>query len=168
LLVALQLIPSGLPVTCPAPVPASATVKVTGGIGVKVAVTLSTAFIVTVQVPVAGHPAPLQPENIEPFAGVAVSVTCDPDAKLALQMAPQVIPEGLLVTVPEPVPTSVIVSRKLGISVKVALTAVSLVRSMTQGLVPRHPPPRQPENIDPAFAVAVRVTGVPPANPKAH
>jgi hypothetical protein len=46
LLLALHLIPVGLLVTCPVPVPASVTLRVTGS-AVKVAVTFSAAFIVT-------------------------------------------------------------------------------------------------------------------------
>jgi hypothetical protein len=55
------------------------------------------------------HPVPLQPANVEPLAGVAVKVTIVPllyDAEHAL---PQFIPEGLLVTVPLPVPYEVAV-----------------------------------------------------------
>lgn len=46
--------------------------------------------------------APLQPANEEPVPAVAVSVNCVSFAKLALQVDPQVIPAGLLVTVPVP------------------------------------------------------------------
>jgi hypothetical protein len=45
----------------------------------NVAVTACAAFIVTVQVPVPVQ-LPLQPVNVEPPAGVAVSVTCCPTA----------------------------------------------------------------------------------------
>jgi hypothetical protein len=46
--------------------------------------------------------APLQPLKLEPAIGVAVKVTWVPLTKLALQVAPQLIPEGELVTVPLP------------------------------------------------------------------
>jgi hypothetical protein len=48
--------------------------------------------------------APDQPTNVEPVLGVAVSVTNVPLAKPALHVVPQLMPEGLLVTAPEPVP----------------------------------------------------------------
>jgi len=41
----------------------------------KVAVTVVAAVSVTVQVPVPEQPPPLQPSNVEPALGVAVSVT---------------------------------------------------------------------------------------------
>jgi hypothetical protein len=79
------------------------------------------------------------------------------------------IPERLLVTVPEPVPASVTDSRKLGITVNVAATE-TLAESVTvQGaVVPVQPPPDQPVKLDPAAAEAVRVTCVPEANIAAH
>ena len=46
--------------------------------------------------------APLQPLKVEPLAGFAVSVTVLFVAKLAEQVLPQLMPAGLLVTVPEP------------------------------------------------------------------
>ena len=48
--------------------------------------------------------APVQPANAEPAAGVAVSITPVPELKLALQVAPQLMPAGALATVPVPVP----------------------------------------------------------------
>jgi hypothetical protein len=67
---------------------------------VNVAVTLTAEFIVTMQlVPLQ---APLQPAKVQPAAGVALSVTCVPLLKFALQVAPQLIPDGVLVTVPLP------------------------------------------------------------------
>src|ERR1700682_3338472 len=59
--------------------------------------------MVTVQVRVPEQ-APLHPAKTEPAAGVAVSVTVVPLAKLAEQVAPQLIPPTLLVTVPVPLP----------------------------------------------------------------
>ncbi len=57
----------------------------------------------TTHEPVPEH-APLHPEKVEPEAGAAASVTVAVVAKEALQVEPQLIPSGLLVTVPEPVP----------------------------------------------------------------
>ena len=54
--------------------------------------------------------SPLHPSNVEAPSGIAVKVTGVPDAKLATHEGPQVIPAGLLVTVPLPVPVLVTVS----------------------------------------------------------
>ena len=48
--------------------------------------------------------APDQPAKSELASGLAVSVTDVPLANFALQAEPQLIPEGLLVTLPPPVP----------------------------------------------------------------
>jgi hypothetical protein len=74
----------------------------------KVAVTDLAADIVTEHVPVPVQ-LPLQPAKVEPAAGVAVNVTAVPLAYEAEQVAPQLIPAGLLVTVPLPVPLFVTV-----------------------------------------------------------
>jgi hypothetical protein len=58
---------------------------------------------VTLQVLVPVH-APDQPANVEAALGAAVSVTMVPLVKFALHVAPQLIPAGLLVIVPAPVP----------------------------------------------------------------
>src|SRR5205823_13880690 len=98
-----QLIPAGELVTVPLPVPALLTVSAKLG-RLKVAVTVVAAMTVTVQAPVPEHPPPLQPVKVEPAAAVAVSVTAVPLVKLAEQVAPQVMPAGVLVAVPLPVP----------------------------------------------------------------
>ena len=64
----------------------------------KVAVTAALPVKVTLQLPVPVQ-APDQPANVELAFGAAVSVTIVPLAKLALHIAPQLIPEGLLVIV---------------------------------------------------------------------
>jgi len=51
--------------------------------------------------------APLYPENWKPEPAVAVRVTDVPDVKLAVQVEGQLIPAGLLVTVPWPVTATV-------------------------------------------------------------
>jgi hypothetical protein len=66
-----------------------------------------------VQVPVPLQPPPLQPENVEPAAGVAVKVTAVPLVKPAEQVLPQEMPVGALVTVPLPAPALLTVSDKL-------------------------------------------------------
>jgi len=69
---------------------------------VNVAATEVAAVRFTVHAPVPLHP-PDHPEKVAPEEGVAVSVTAVPVAKLAAQVCPQLIPAGLLVTVPGPV-----------------------------------------------------------------
>src|SRR2546426_1141868 len=86
-----------------------------GVVSVKLGVTVVAALMVTLQAPVPETPPPRQRIKVEPAAGVAVSVTTVPLAKPAEQVAPQLIPAGLLVTVPEPVPASVTVSAKVGV-----------------------------------------------------
>lgn len=52
------------------------------------------------------QPPPVQPLNIDPVAAAAVSVTALPVGKAAVQVVPQLIPVGELVTVPDPLPDS--------------------------------------------------------------
>src|ERR1700761_4758263 len=61
----------------------------------------STPVLVLVLVP--DH-APPQPAKVEPDSGVAVRTTVCPSGKEAAHVAPQLIPAGLLVTLPEPEP----------------------------------------------------------------
>lgn len=61
------------------------------------------------QVPVPEHP-PLHPVKLLPDAGAAVRVTVVPEVYCAEQVVPQLMPDGLLVTVPLPVPVSVTVN----------------------------------------------------------
>jgi phage tail protein X len=102
-----QVIPLGLLVTLPDPVPANVTesAKVVAEV-LNVAVTDLAALIVTLQVPVPLQ-APLQPAKVDPAAAAAVKVTTVPLLKFALQVLGQVIPLGLLVTLPLPVPAKV-------------------------------------------------------------
>jgi hypothetical protein len=60
-------------------------------------------LIVTLQDPVPEQ-ASDQPEKTEPVAGDAVSITLVPKRKLREQVEPQLIPSGLELTAPEPVP----------------------------------------------------------------
>jgi len=53
---------------------------------------------------------PDHPPNLEPFAGVAVSVTAVPSVNVAVQAAPQLIWPSLLVITPEPAPETLIVT----------------------------------------------------------
>jgi len=76
---------------------------------VKFAVT-SLPANVTVQVVLDPVQFPVQPPNPKLVAGVAVSVTCETPLKVAEQVPGQLIPGGLLVTVPEPGPATLTVS----------------------------------------------------------
>lgn len=53
---------------------------------------------------------PDQPANVEPEEAVAVNVTAVLLLILAVQVLPQLIPAGLLITVPVPLPARVTVS----------------------------------------------------------
>jgi hypothetical protein len=75
----------------------------------KVAVTDSFAFIVTLQAPLPAH-APDQPTKYPPFAGVAFNVTIVPEENDALHVEGQLMPAGLLFTMPVEVPFNVTVS----------------------------------------------------------
>jgi len=152
-----QLMPLGLLVTVPLPVPASVTVnaKVTK---LNVAVTDLAALIVTVHVPVPVQ-APLQPANVEPEAAAAVRVTEAPLLKFALQVVGQLIPAGLLVTVPPPVPASVTVSAKVP-TLNVAVTDSAALMVTVHVPVPVQAP-LHPANVEPEAAAAVRVTEAP-------
>src|SRR3989442_13441437 len=104
--------------------------------GKKVAVTDWAAFIVTTQIPVPLHPAPLQPLNTDPLAGTADNVTDVPMTNDALHVAPQLIPAGLLVTVPPPLP--VFVTVRAYNCVYVTLTACASFIVIEQTHVPLH------------------------------
>ena len=160
--VAPQLIPAGLLVTVPVPVPALVTVRITLLLTLKVAVTASAALIVTEQVPVPVQPSPLQPANVDPVAAAAVSTTTCPLVKLAEHVAPQLIPAGLLVTVPVPVPALLTVSVKLvTVVLNVAVTASAALIVTEQVLVPVQPAPDQPIKFDPSAGNAVSTTTAP-------
>jgi hypothetical protein len=101
--------------------------------------------------------APVKPEKVDPEAGVAVRATEVPSLKVAVQVEGQLIPAGLLVTVPEPEIATVNCAEL--VLVNVAETDW-LPESANWHDVPLHAPP-YPENWNPEPAVAVRVTEVP-------
>ena len=76
--------------------------------------------------------------------GVAVRVTFEPAEKLALHVPGQLIPVGLLVTVPVPVPAEVTVS---GYDPRenVAPTDSAAVISTVHVVVPEHAPVQPPK-----------------------
>ena len=161
-----QLIPAGLLVTVllAAPAPALITVRVKVS-PVKVAVTLLAALIVTWQVREVlllhslGAIVLVHPAKVDPVCAAAVSVTTVPVEKVEVserQAAPQLIPAGLLVTVPVPVPALTMVRELDG--AKYAVTFLAPVIVIWQ-VIPVQSPP-QPTNTELTPAVAVSVTTV--------
>jgi hypothetical protein len=129
---------------------------------VNVAVQLRAADIVTL--PSLQSASPVQPANVEPADGEAVSATPVPEANDALHVAPQLIPAGLLVTVPEPVPALLIVSVYICVNVAVQLRAADIVTLPSL----QSASPVQPANVEPADGEAVSATPVPEANDALH
>jgi hypothetical protein len=158
-----QLIPAGVDVTVPVPVPARATLNV-AGLRLKVADTDCAPDIETEQEPVPEQPPPLQPAKVDPVAAAALRVTVVPAAKLALQVLPQLIPAGTDVTVPVPVPARATLN-VAGLRVKVADTDCAPDIETEQAPIPEQPPPLQPAKVDPDAATAVSVTVVPEGKP---
>lgn len=99
-----QSMPAGLLITVPLPGPAK-DIEIIPGV-TKVAPTFISAFKTRVQFPVPEQ-APDQPANEFEGDGAAVSVIEVPAGKLALQVVPQLIPAGALVTLPEPLGVTV-------------------------------------------------------------
>jgi len=128
-------------------------------VGAKLAETAVAAETVTVQGPVPVQPPPLQPAKTELTLGVAASTTTAPLAKLAVQVAPQLMSPGVPVTVPLPSPLRPTASVKVG--AKVAVTVVAAETVTVQGPVPVQPPPLQPAKTEPVLGVAVSTTTVP-------
>jgi hypothetical protein len=73
------------------------------GAAVKAADAVAFAFIVTLQAPMPLHP-PVHPPNVEVDPGASVSVTTVPAGNVPRHVAPQLMPAGLLVMAPAPVP----------------------------------------------------------------
>jgi hypothetical protein len=125
----------------------------------KVADAFVLAFVVTVQLLAMPLHAPPQPAKPQVGAGLAFRVTWAPVEKLALQVDPQSIPAGELVTVPPGLPMTETDSG--GESVKVADTfCVEFMSSVQVLALPLHAPP-QPWKIQPLAGVSVKVTSVP-------
>lgn len=112
------------PSCCP---PADATVVLVVGqepatdADAKAALTLVDALKLTVQAAVPVQ-APLQPLKVAPVAGVAVKVTFEPTANGAEPLLVQLMPEGVEVTVPEPVTATLSVA---GLTANVADTVLA-------------------------------------------
>lgn len=129
----------------------------------NVAVTLRAAVIDSTHVPVPVHD-PDQPENTNPVAGAAVSVTDVPEANGAEQVLPQLMPGTFEVTVP--VPDLVTLAVNAGENEAVALRACDITSEHV--VVEPLQSPDQPVNTEPEAAVAVSVTDVPAAREAVH
>lgn len=156
--VAPQLIPAGLLVTVPLPPPALVTVSLKAV--EKVAVTDLLAFMTTVHVAAVLIQSPLQPVKTELVAASALRVTVVPLVKDAEQVAPQLIPAGVLVTVPLPVPDLLAMSVKVGRAEKVTVTERLLVIATVHCLlsVETESQPLQLSIVEAESGVAVNVT----------
>src|SRR5258706_10304202 len=122
--------------------------------------------MVSLQVPVPVH-APLQPANIEPEFGVAMSVRTVPPRTSEKHAVPQLKPSGDDVTTPLPAPALTMVSDGVPVgggggpvAVKTAPTLVAAFRVTVQVPVPEQAP-LQPPKVDPEAGVAVSITLVP-------
>jgi hypothetical protein len=126
----------------------------------KLAVTAAAAVNVMVQVPVPVQ-APPQPENMAPEAGVSVNVTWLPCGKFAVQLLPQLIPAGLLVTAPGPESDTATGYVGTPLEVKVAVSETPALTVTAQLFEVPQPLPVQPWNEYPVPATAFTVTCVP-------
>jgi hypothetical protein len=103
---------------------------------------------------------PDQPANVEPEADVAVKVTAVPLLSVVEQELPQLIPVGLLVTVPVPVPARLTVSvyavMRLNTAVQLMLAFIVTLPSVQSAL------PDQLAKVEPVAGAAVNFTTLPP------
>lgn len=115
--------------------------------------------------PVPEH-APVQPVNTEPGVATGVKVTVEFWKKLKAHWGSQLIPLGLLVTVPEPPPPTVTFN---GCNEpKFAPTVWGEFTITVHGPTPAQPDEFQPTNPEPESGFAVRVTEVPLLKLKTH
>ncbi len=124
------------------------------------------ALTVTVQVPVPLH-APDHPVKALPTAAVADSTTEVPDRNDDVHVAPQLMPAGLDVTVPEPLPLFDTVS-VYGTCWNVAVTVrAAVIETRHVDAVPEHEPDH-PVNLLPLVGDATNVTDVPDGSGVEH
>ena len=155
-----QLMPAGEEVTVPLPVPAFVTASAKLDEPLKVAVTERAAVMDIVHVVAVPVHAPLQPENVEPLAAAAVSVTFVLLATFTEHTAPQLMPPP--VTVPEPVPFLDTLNVKvLPELLNVAVTERAWVIDTLHVVALPLQAPLQPANVEPLDAAAVSVTDAP-------
>jgi hypothetical protein len=162
-----QLMPAGELEMTPEPVPlvATETVACGGGAAAKLAFTDLSESRLTLQPPVPEQ-APLQPVKDIPFAGETTSATIVPLMKLVLQVAPQLIPAGLLEMVPPLDGVAATVSlygtvAGLG-GVLVAVLLLVLPLSTRVGVVPPLPPQPVRRNATSTASAVLRIARHPP------
>jgi hypothetical protein len=159
-----QSMPAGVDVTVPVPDFTTISETVIGAAGLKFALQVAVApSVICVLAAVPGQ-LPDQPPKVEPLAGVAVNVTTVFSGNVAEQALPQLIPAGLEVTIPLPVPASVTTRLPVVTGGGVAVTA-SLVKVAVQAASSDNTPvkfadvpeqwPAQPLKVEPLAAVAV-------------
>jgi hypothetical protein len=125
----------------------------------NVAVTAPAAFIVTLHVPVPEQ-APLQPVKVDVGFGAALRVTAVPEPKFAEHVLPQLIPSGLLVTIPLPLPASETVS-KTALSNFAVIVRLEFTIRLQSIILAVQPPPLQPANTEPELGAAPRMKSEP-------
>ena len=121
--------------------------------------TVLSAVMATVQVLPVTLSQPSHSVKLEPEAGVAVRVRVVPLVYVEEHVDPQLIPEGLPVIVPLPVPDLMI--EIVRIFSNVAVTVMLPLTVTVHVLVPEQPLPLQPVKTEPDVAAAVRVTTEP-------
>jgi hypothetical protein len=103
---------------------------------------------------------PDQPANVEPKVGAAVNVTAVPLLSVVEQVLPQLIPVGLLVTVPVPAPARATVSvyavMRLNTAVQLMFAFIVTLPSLQSAL------PDQLAKVEPLAGAADNFTTVPP------
>ena len=105
--------------------------------------------------------------RIQPFAGVATSVTVDPAGSEALHVAPHAIPGGVLLTVPRPLVVTTSGNDEGPSTKRADATRGALIVTAHVLPGPEHAP-LQPANTQPLAGAAVRVTCAPTRNPAVH
>ncbi len=118
------------------------------------AVTDFDEVIDTVQVVNDPLQAPDHPENVEPDEALAISTTFVPDEAVVEHVEPQLIPEGLEVTVPLPEPDLETHKACRAALVNEAVTDLDEVIVTVQRLLDPLQAPDHPENVAPDEALA--------------
>ena len=129
------------------------------------AVTVLDAFIVTVHVPVPKQPAPDLPVNVDPTTADAARVTMSPLTNVSTQSKPQLMPAGVLVTEPSPVPALLTV--RLNSNRNSAATVRSSLIEIRQPPVPEQPVVH-PTKMEPVAGAAETATDDPWRNGNEH
>jgi len=160
-----QLMPEGLLVIVPVPVPDNVTVSV-AAVRLNAAPTDVLPLTVTVHAAVPLH-APDHPAKAEFVPAVGVRVIWVPGLNPAVQVVPQLIPAGALETLPRPFPDKVTASESGGMTLKAAPKEELPVSVIVQEFCPLQAPDH-PAKVELLAALAVSVTWVPEGNDALH